>query len=215
MDNATFRSFLQVLPPVEFACVYGSSLHPSNHDKVFLCFVPIINFCLLFLFSIQGLFFFFFHSPFSCCFNICSLFCVFGFLDNHDRLYSWRVWSKAVAFWGTNMWWCFVYLCIWPPPTDNFCFSFYSYCWLQSRIWNWTSITMRHGWCTLVARAWYLPNFSFPFVFGLSCLACVLLDDDYISYHILMWHVRLLELLIELVWECISTLLLLGMERYW
>ncbi|KAG5029264.1 phosphatidate cytidylyltransferase, mitochondrial-like isoform X1 [Glycine soja] len=33
MDNATFRSFLQVLPPVEFACVYGSSLHPSNHDK--------------------------------------------------------------------------------------------------------------------------------------------------------------------------------------
>ncbi|WVZ22626.1 hypothetical protein V8G54_001170, partial [Vigna mungo] len=25
--------FLQVLPPVEFACVYGSSLHPSNSDK--------------------------------------------------------------------------------------------------------------------------------------------------------------------------------------
>ncbi|TKY59714.1 Phosphatidate cytidylyltransferase [Spatholobus suberectus] len=33
MDNSAFRSFLQVLPPVEFACVYGSSLHPSNHDK--------------------------------------------------------------------------------------------------------------------------------------------------------------------------------------
>ncbi|RDX80457.1 Phosphatidate cytidylyltransferase, mitochondrial, partial [Mucuna pruriens] len=33
MDNAAFRSFLHVLPPVEFACVYGSSLHPSNHDK--------------------------------------------------------------------------------------------------------------------------------------------------------------------------------------
>ncbi|XP_020232439.1 phosphatidate cytidylyltransferase, mitochondrial isoform X2 [Cajanus cajan] len=33
MDNTTFRSFLQVLPPIEFACVYGSSLHPSNNDK--------------------------------------------------------------------------------------------------------------------------------------------------------------------------------------
>ncbi|KAL2343597.1 hypothetical protein Fmac_004882 [Flemingia macrophylla] len=33
MDNAAFRSFLQVLPPIEFACVYGSSLHSSNHDK--------------------------------------------------------------------------------------------------------------------------------------------------------------------------------------
>ncbi|KAK8472367.1 hypothetical protein PHAVU_002G188100 [Phaseolus vulgaris] len=33
MDNAAFGSFLQVLPPVEFACVYGSSLHPSNRDK--------------------------------------------------------------------------------------------------------------------------------------------------------------------------------------
>ncbi|QCD83803.1 Mitochondrial matrix Mmp37 [Vigna unguiculata] len=33
MDNASVRSFLQVLPPVEFACVYGSSLHPSNRDK--------------------------------------------------------------------------------------------------------------------------------------------------------------------------------------
>ncbi|XP_028246038.1 phosphatidate cytidylyltransferase, mitochondrial-like isoform X2 [Glycine soja] len=25
-----------VLPPVEFACVYGSSLHPSNHDKTIM-----------------------------------------------------------------------------------------------------------------------------------------------------------------------------------
>ncbi|CAK8578238.1 unnamed protein product [Lathyrus sativus] len=35
MDTNTeaFRSFLQVLPPVDFACVYGSSLHPTNHDK--------------------------------------------------------------------------------------------------------------------------------------------------------------------------------------
>ncbi|KAK7319229.1 hypothetical protein RJT34_03947 [Clitoria ternatea] len=32
-SNAAFQSFLQVLPPVEFACVYGSSLHPTNHDK--------------------------------------------------------------------------------------------------------------------------------------------------------------------------------------
>ncbi|XP_027347259.1 phosphatidate cytidylyltransferase, mitochondrial [Abrus precatorius] len=33
MDNTAFQSFLQVLPPVQFACVYGSSLHPANHDK--------------------------------------------------------------------------------------------------------------------------------------------------------------------------------------
>ncbi|MED6217597.1 hypothetical protein PIB30_019188 [Stylosanthes scabra] len=36
MGNATkspFQGFLEVLPPVEFACVYGSSLHPNNHDK--------------------------------------------------------------------------------------------------------------------------------------------------------------------------------------
>ncbi|XP_004504646.1 uncharacterized protein [Cicer arietinum] len=34
MDNtAPFQSFLQVLPPVDFACVYGSSLHPTKHDK--------------------------------------------------------------------------------------------------------------------------------------------------------------------------------------
>ncbi|KAK7399837.1 hypothetical protein VNO78_11030 [Psophocarpus tetragonolobus] len=33
MDNASFDTFLEILPPVEFACVYGSSLHPSNHDK--------------------------------------------------------------------------------------------------------------------------------------------------------------------------------------
>ena len=27
-------SFLDTLPPVEFACIYGSSLHPNNSDKV-------------------------------------------------------------------------------------------------------------------------------------------------------------------------------------
>ncbi|KAK2437739.1 translocator assembly/maintenance protein [Trifolium repens] len=32
-NQEAFQSFLQVLPPVEFACVYGSSLHPTNHDK--------------------------------------------------------------------------------------------------------------------------------------------------------------------------------------
>lgn len=32
-SKAAFQSFLEVLPPVDFACVYGSSLHPNNHDK--------------------------------------------------------------------------------------------------------------------------------------------------------------------------------------
>ncbi|KAL3616649.1 hypothetical protein CASFOL_039043 [Castilleja foliolosa] len=26
-------SLLQTLPPVEFGCIYGSSLHPNNSDK--------------------------------------------------------------------------------------------------------------------------------------------------------------------------------------
>ncbi|KAB1221514.1 hypothetical protein CJ030_MR2G027153 [Morella rubra] len=33
MDKADFQSFLKVLPPVEFCCVYGSALHPNNVDK--------------------------------------------------------------------------------------------------------------------------------------------------------------------------------------
>ncbi|XP_062096690.1 uncharacterized protein LOC133802407 isoform X2 [Humulus lupulus] len=31
--KAVLESFLKVLPPVEFCCVYGSALHPNNHDK--------------------------------------------------------------------------------------------------------------------------------------------------------------------------------------
>lgn len=51
MDNNAqdFQSFLQILPPVEFACVYGSSLHPTNHDKVFFCFMPIHFICYIVL----------------------------------------------------------------------------------------------------------------------------------------------------------------------
>uniref|UniRef100_A0A2K1XXK6 Uncharacterized protein n=1 Tax=Populus trichocarpa TaxID=3694 RepID=A0A2K1XXK6_POPTR len=30
---AELKSFLKVLPPVGFCCVYGSSLHPNNNDK--------------------------------------------------------------------------------------------------------------------------------------------------------------------------------------
>ncbi|XP_062162406.1 uncharacterized protein LOC133869431 [Alnus glutinosa] len=33
MDKAELESFLNVLPPVDFCCVYGSALHPNNHDK--------------------------------------------------------------------------------------------------------------------------------------------------------------------------------------
>ncbi|KAJ4702710.1 Phosphatidate cytidylyltransferase, mitochondrial [Melia azedarach] len=31
--KAELESFLKVVPPVEFCCVYGSSLHPNNRDK--------------------------------------------------------------------------------------------------------------------------------------------------------------------------------------
>ncbi|XP_059439628.1 uncharacterized protein LOC132172194 isoform X3 [Corylus avellana] len=33
MDKAELESFLKVLPPVDFCCVYGSALHPNNHEK--------------------------------------------------------------------------------------------------------------------------------------------------------------------------------------
>ena len=32
-------SFLTVLPPVDFCCVYGSTLHPNNQDKVFIYYI--------------------------------------------------------------------------------------------------------------------------------------------------------------------------------
>ncbi|KAJ4831197.1 hypothetical protein Tsubulata_007573 [Turnera subulata] len=32
--KSELKSFLHVLPPVEFCCVYGSSLHPNNQDKI-------------------------------------------------------------------------------------------------------------------------------------------------------------------------------------
>ncbi|RYR17249.1 hypothetical protein Ahy_B03g062018 isoform B [Arachis hypogaea] len=33
VDEMIWSAVHSVLPPVEFACVYGSSLHPNNHDK--------------------------------------------------------------------------------------------------------------------------------------------------------------------------------------
>ncbi|GLU12700.1 hypothetical protein SLE2022_293620 [Rubroshorea leprosula] len=32
-SRADLVSFLKVIPPVDFCCIYGSTLHPSNHDK--------------------------------------------------------------------------------------------------------------------------------------------------------------------------------------
>lgn len=33
-ENTELMDFLEVLPPVEFCCIYGSTLHPNNRDKV-------------------------------------------------------------------------------------------------------------------------------------------------------------------------------------
>ncbi|KAE8647783.1 hypothetical protein Csa_002836 [Cucumis sativus] len=32
-ENTELIAFLKELPPVEFCCIYGSTLHPNNHDK--------------------------------------------------------------------------------------------------------------------------------------------------------------------------------------
>lgn len=59
-NKAEFKSFLKVLPPVEFACVYGSSLHPNNQDKVlfWLKLISLLHYYLpnLFFFPFLKLF---------------------------------------------------------------------------------------------------------------------------------------------------------------
>lgn len=39
-ENPELIDFLKELPPVEFCCIYGSTLHPNNHDKVLFVFAP-------------------------------------------------------------------------------------------------------------------------------------------------------------------------------
>lgn len=34
-DKAELGGLLEILPPVEFCCIYGSKLHPNNKDEVF------------------------------------------------------------------------------------------------------------------------------------------------------------------------------------
>lgn len=37
-DKAELGGLLEILPPVEFCCIYGSKLHPNNKDEVFFYF---------------------------------------------------------------------------------------------------------------------------------------------------------------------------------
>ena len=39
VEDTGLMDFLKVLPPVEFCCMYGSTLHPNNHDKVLFEFL--------------------------------------------------------------------------------------------------------------------------------------------------------------------------------
>lgn len=43
-EDTGLIDFLKVLPPVEFCCIYGSTLHPNNHDKVLFGFFFSPNF---------------------------------------------------------------------------------------------------------------------------------------------------------------------------
>lgn len=54
--KAELESFLKVVPPVEFCCVYGSSLHPNNRDKVPFALLVSYSFWVLLLFFFRCIF---------------------------------------------------------------------------------------------------------------------------------------------------------------
>jgi hypothetical protein len=56
---------------VEFACVYGSSLHPTNHDKVPFCFILIHFICLLFWYLLSVLCLWLYRKPWLIIFLVC------------------------------------------------------------------------------------------------------------------------------------------------
>lgn len=139
----------------------------QKHFKVFFMFSPLL---ILHAFTdhlfiqptmTRSLFVSYPFILFSYNFDICSQFCVFAFVDNHDWFYSWCVWPQTMAFWGTDLSWCVMHLYkldnIWMPSRGCLLFIYIFFMlWHQLRIWNWTNITMHHGWCTLVERGWYL-----------------------------------------------------------
>ena len=60
-DRAVLQSFLKVLPPVDFCCVYGSALHPNNREKVsFYLFIVLFSLLILHFTSLSFYFYFLF-----------------------------------------------------------------------------------------------------------------------------------------------------------
>ena len=59
-ENTELIAFLKELPPVEFCCIYGSTLHPNNHDKVLFGFPFLFSIHILFHTCNCNFFFFFF-----------------------------------------------------------------------------------------------------------------------------------------------------------
>lgn len=91
-DRAVLQSFLKVLPPVDFCCVYGSALHPNNREKVsFYLFIVLFSLLILHFTSLS--IFFFFNKNFALKLNN-------GIVVNYGRLYSWCIKSRAMAFSG-------------------------------------------------------------------------------------------------------------------
>lgn len=64
--RAELVSFLKSVPFVEFCCVYGSTLHPNNKDKVSLCFTffVLLNFLMPQFILVQSLCFYLLHYDF-------------------------------------------------------------------------------------------------------------------------------------------------------
>lgn len=61
-DRTELQSFLKVLPPVDFCCVYGSALHPNNREKVsfylkFYLFIFLFSLLILHFTSLSIFFF--------------------------------------------------------------------------------------------------------------------------------------------------------------
>lgn len=162
--NGEANGLLEILPPVDFCCIYGSTLHPNNADKVWL-----LSFFLYFLIMQKKL-----CNPGHTGIIVLLVFLFLVFAENsleleliiwvthyllsldiHDRLHCWSIRSWKMAFWGMQwVLFClehFLFVCLFFFPF----FLMISDLLSSTRIWQRIGITMDRGLCVWVEQGWY------------------------------------------------------------
>lgn len=127
--NGEANGLLEILPPVDFCCIYGSTLHPNNADKVWL-----LSFFIYFLIMQKKL-----CNPGHTGIIVLLVFLFLVFAENsleleliiwvthyllsldiHDRLHCWSIRSWKMAFWGMQwVLFClehFLFVCLFFSP---------------------------------------------------------------------------------------------------